>query len=136
MDARDYVYYVSDMGRIRVYSKKTGRVRVGSGSVNRYTGYAQAYLQDKDGSWRTALVHRLVAKTYIDNPLGKEQVDHVNGDRADNRVANLRWATRRENNSTERARALKSRNARNSRHPGMVVVAMKGEETRLYSDVH
>jgi len=41
--------------------------------------------------------HRLVAENYLPNPENKEQVDHINRVRHDNRVENLRWATRQEN---------------------------------------
>ena len=41
-------------------------------------------------------VHRLVAECFIPNPEGKYSVDHINRIRNDNRVENLRWATRSE----------------------------------------
>jgi len=42
-------------------------------------------------------VHRLVAKAFITNPDNKDQVAHWDGDRTNNQVANLRWASASEN---------------------------------------
>jgi len=42
-------------------------------------------------------VHRLVAEAFIPNEGNKPQVDHINRNRADNRLGNLRWVTNSEN---------------------------------------
>lgn len=60
-------------------------------------GYMQVCLYDKFGKKRTFKVHRLYAIVCIPNPLGKEQVNHINSKRADNRHDNLEWSTQSEN---------------------------------------
>lgn len=41
--------------------------------------------------------HRLVALTFIPNPHDLPEINHINGDKKDNRVENLEWCTRRQN---------------------------------------
>lgn len=57
---------------------------------------------------KIVLLHRLIALTFIPNPDDKPFVDHINGDKLDNRVENLRWATREENNRNQKKPLKKS----------------------------
>lgn len=66
-------------------------------SVNNSKGYKRLAITQLDGTIKTLSVHRLVALTYIPNPENKSQVNHINGDKLDNRVENLEWVTNDEN---------------------------------------
>ena len=55
-------------------------------------GYARVSIGKKK-----LLAHRIIADIFIPNPESKRTVNHINGDKADNRASNLEWATYSEN---------------------------------------
>ena len=62
------------------------------------TGYKQVSLKIKEtNKFQKRYIHRLVAQTFIDNPENKREVNHINGDKLDNRLSNLEWVTSSEN---------------------------------------
>ena len=54
-----------------------------------------------DGKVKQHYIHRLVAQAFITNLEGKLLVDHCDGDKTNNCVSNLRWATKSENNMNQ-----------------------------------
>ena len=46
---------------------------------------------------KNAMVHQIIATAFIPNPDNFETVNHINGDKRDNRAENLEWCTREEN---------------------------------------
>ena len=66
------------------------------GKGYKYVPLRSKYITDNKVVTRMA-VHRLIALTFIPNPENKPAVNHINGDKLDNRVENLEWVTYREN---------------------------------------
>lgn len=86
-------YEVSDMGQVR--NLKTKQIKkIKSGGTSTYL-MAQIYIAN--GKRKNYLVHRLVAKYFIDNPNNKEQVNHIDKNKLNNSVSNLEWVTPKEN---------------------------------------
>lgn len=59
----------------------------------------------RNGKVKQELIHRIVAIAFLDNPYDKPEVNHKNGNKLDNRLCNLEWSTKSENQS-HRFRAL------------------------------
>ena len=82
---------VSNKGNVVSYKRGSGYPLKKSHNADCYQKVAAGY------HGFPQLVHRMVAETWIDNPNDCKEVNHINGDKSDNRVENLEWVTRSQN---------------------------------------
>ena len=108
---------VSDDGKIYTldhsYLRKNGRLDNRKGkqlrpSVDKY-GYERVVLT-KDGIRKTYSVHKLVALAFIPNPENKTTINHIDGNKRNNNVSNLEWATHKEQKTHEIKNGLCDKN--------------------------
>jgi hypothetical protein len=101
-------YFVSREGQ--VYSIKSKKFLKPKKHRGNYL-YVQLYKEDKSYN---KTIHRLVAETFIkktdeDLRLNRNCIDHIDGNRQNNHVSNLRWCSVKENNNFTLAKANKSK---------------------------
>ena len=98
------LYQISNLGRVKSLprmKKLYSKLVFVPGGIRRHgmdkDGYCIIPL-NKNGKKFIRKIHRLVAQAFIPNPDNKEIVDHIDCDRTNNIVSNLRWVTTKENN--------------------------------------
>jgi len=84
-------YQVSNFGRVRNCTTD----RILKPGINGH-GYLHVILY-KDGKKKTHVIHHLVAQEFLDKPDGKSCVDHIDKNKLNNIVENLRWVSSSEN---------------------------------------
>jgi hypothetical protein len=84
-------YKISNLGRVKsLLSNKILTNNLGS------AGYYQVSLY-KDDKGKSTTIHRLISIHFIDNPLNKPCVNHIDSNRKNNNIENLEWCTQGEN---------------------------------------
>lgn len=94
-------YLISSLGRFRILENtdKSGRLLLENTNYGYGTlpNYKKVFLTYPDGKTKCKRLHILVASAFIPNPDNKPQVNHKDGNRHNNKAANLEWATAKEN---------------------------------------
>jgi hypothetical protein len=92
-------YAISDKGRVAAlqqYGRETFIILKPAKKAHGYLGIGLR--KTSTGTKKNFFIHRLVATAFLPNPENKEQVDHIDTNKSNNCVDNLRWVTSIENN--------------------------------------
>lgn len=84
---------VSSEGRVRSCLRGEWRILKTQTDSRGYLRLTYTYKRQK----RREKIHRLVAYMFVPSDPGCPQVNHLNGDKTDNRACNLEWCTNKEN---------------------------------------
>lgn len=102
-------YEVSDQGRVRAIRTKRGKkvryvLKPRTFMCRKSKRYSQLRYKDyyrvllfNDGKYKNFYIHRLVAAAFLPAPEPGLEIDHINGDKFDNRSANLQWISSSKN---------------------------------------
>lgn len=96
-------YQVSNLGRVKSLDRYVQRgqgTRLVHGRILNQAVNTNGYLRvilSRGNKTKNTLVHRLVAEAFIPNPEHAAVVDHIDNNRQNNSVSNLRWCTQSEN---------------------------------------
>lgn len=107
-------YEVSDWGNVKTVErivqfgkqKRTIKEKSLKGIIDVW-GYRLVTLSKSSKQIRKR-VHQLVAQAFIPNPENKRDIDHIDCDKTNNRVENLRYVTCKENMANPKTREMLS----------------------------
>ena len=97
-------YQASSLGKIRSLDRYVNGkhkdfkyFRKGKNIIGHIASNYYMVLLNKNGKYKNYSIHRLVALTFLKNTENKETVNHKDGNKLNNSLLNLEWATRSEN---------------------------------------
>ena len=86
-------YQISNMGNVKsLHYKNTNKEKVLT-PINHYLGYQFVHL----GVSKIKMIHVLVAENFVPNKENKPFVNHIDGNKKNNKANNLEWVTAKEN---------------------------------------
>ena len=142
------LYQVSNLGRVKSLKKwdVNKKMLVNSERIMALTDNGYGYLivsLVKDCKRKNKYIHRLVAEAFVDNPLCRRYVNHLDYDKKNNLPCNLEWCTQKENvgYSSERMKKPKTKATSNTgelyisqrKRDGLYRVAINHKEYGRYA---
>lgn len=99
VDIKDFegLYSIDEFGTVYSLIQNNSRRK---GVLKPYIntgGYLRVNLYKIDGQISKRYVHRLVAESFISNPLNLPVINHLDGNKKNNHISNLEWCTQKKN---------------------------------------
>ena len=128
------MYQVSNMGRVKSLERTAwnnrGYYRTLHERILKGRKVSNGYLQVQlcqDGKAKNYLVHRLVASAFLENPMGYNEVNHIDEDKENNKADNLEWCSKSYNLSyNDRAKKVGKKVAEKLSKPVLAIHKING----------
>lgn len=134
------LYQVSNLGRVKSLSKIIQGIGRGFPRKTKEkiltpcrTGTGYYFVNLSNGTICMRLIHRLVAECFLDNPENKSDVNHKDGNKLNNNVLNLEWATRSENITHAFATGLSKPHHNQTNKKRVIISNHKGDTNTFQS---
>ena len=131
------LYQVSNLGRVRSLDRiaphPKGQCRRKGKLLRPILSNTVRYYQINlycDGNHKLKLVHRLVLAAFIPSIKGKDYCNHKNGNKLDNRIENLEWVNKSENQFHAYQTGLKQKSPKSGTPPIPVKCIQTGENLK------
>lgn len=122
-------YSINENAEVR--NDETGKIK--TPFINKANGYFTVDLWAGNKA-KKYTIHRLLAEAFIPNPENKPTVDHKDGNRQNNELSNLRWATYAEQNSRFQTAGVRSERIKVTHYPEVRKKRGGGHEAWLGAD--
>lgn len=124
-------YEISNMGRVKKYTKTYNKYSLLKPTANAKSGYVYISMVNEEGKPKNLSLHRLVAFNFVDGYKENDTVNHIDGDKGNNKAENLEWVTQSENNYkaySDLNRTVNTAYSRNGKFKKLVVTDDSGTD--------
>lgn len=124
-------YEISNMGRIKKYTKTYDKYFLLKPTLNTTNGYVYISIVNEEGKKKNLSLHRLVAFNFVDGYNENDTVNHIDGNKENNKAENLEWVTQSENNYkaySDLKRTTNTSYSKNGKFKKLVITDDNGNE--------
>jgi uncharacterized protein YlbG (UPF0298 family) len=91
------MYQVSDLGNVKSFHRSSNGKILKFGTIKKRVGAYRFVNIYMNGIMVNTTIHRLVASYFVENPNGYNEVNHIDGNKENNKAENLEWCSRKQN---------------------------------------